>query len=403
MRKTEIIILTFIAFVMFSLGVKAVQFANENADKAACIAKVKALLEGVQKYEETQGYLPPARTQNNHPAWNLRILPYIGHENVHNLLVQSHLYDKDYQGVLSDSGATPIDPYDIGDKNSVGAASTFSGNPKTWYRFTVATSGNPIDAVTKNDGDGIVWTNIHNALAGVTEFRNPSRQPQAVQKKITADKIYSNSFTNLKFDSDLYEQSCMRGIISDFAVAFSNRPLVLNTYKIDNEGNFTDVTKSEGINKSTAFVIGEKYIPNFALANDTPINNMWNGGLHRTHAVINAFNSSLRYINLDVIPDPIPANAPKFDKNGVPLITEKHPIAVTNSEVENELSFLIGNGNIRYPANFQTGEYLWGSNHPNILSVGTLDGSVKSVSKNIDSNIFNRSWIPTPATSIFVD
>jgi hypothetical protein len=403
MRKTEIIVLTFVAFVMFAIGVKGVQFANENADKLACAAKVKALLEGVQKYEETQGYLPPARTQNNHTAWNLRILPYIGHENVHNLLVQAHLYDKDYQGVLSDTGATPIDPYDIGDKNSVGAASTFSGNPKTWYRFTVATSGNPIDAVTKNDGDGIVWANIHNALAGVTEFRNPSRQPQAIQKKITADKIYSNSFTNLKFDSDLYEQSCMRGVVSDFAVAFSNRPLVLNTYKIDQEGNFTDVTKSEGVNKSTAFVIGEKYVPNFALTNDTPISNMWNGGLHRTHATINAFNSSLRYINLDVIPDLILANAPKFDKNGVPLITEKHPIAVTNTEVENELSFLIGNGNIRYSSNFQTGEYLWGSNHPDTLSVGTLDGSVKSVSKNIDSNIFNRSWIPTPATSIFVD
>jgi hypothetical protein len=111
----------------------------------------------------------------------------------------------------------------------------------------------------------------------------------------------------------------------------------------------------------------------------------------------------LRWINLDVIPDPIPVNAPKFDKNGVPLVTEKHPIAVSNSEVENELSFLIGNGNIRYPSNFQTGEYLWGSNHPNTLNVGTLDGSVKSVSKNIDANIFNRSWIPTPATTIFVD
>jgi hypothetical protein len=330
-------------------------------------------------------------------------LPHIGHENVHNLLVQSHLYDKDYQGVLSDTGATPIDPYDIGDKNSVGAASTFSGNPKTWYRFTVATSGNPIDAVTKNDGDGIVWQNIHKALAGVSEYRNPSRQPQAVQKKVTADTIYSNSFTNLKFDSDLYEQSCMRGIVSDFAAAYSNRPLVLNTYKIDKDGNFTDVTKSDGVNKSTAFVIGEKYIPNFALANDTPISNMWNGGLHRTHTTINAFNSSLRYINLDVIPDPIPANAPKFDKNGVPLITEKHPIAVTNTEVENELSFLIGNGNIRYPSNFQTGEYLWGSNHPDTLSVGTLDGAVKSVSKSIDANIFNRGWIPTPAVSIFVD
>jgi hypothetical protein len=387
--------------VLFAIGVKAMQVANEAANITACQNNLRKLVEGIQSYENAVGYLPPARTANNHPTWNLQILPYIGYTNVHSLLVQSHLYDKDYQGVLSDSGAVPVNPYDIGDKNAVGALSTFSGNPKTWYRFTTATSGNPIDAVTKNDGDGVIWENIHKALAGVSEFRNPSRQPSATIKKVTADTIYSNSFTNLKFDSDLYEQSCMRGVVSDFATAYSNRPLVLNTYKIDKDGEFVDVTKSENINKSTAFVVGEKYIPNFALPNDTPISNMWNGGLHRTHATINAFNSSMRFVNLDPIPEN--AVAGTFDKNGVPLVTEKHPIAVTNSEVENELSFLIGDGKIRYPSNFQTGEYLWGSEHPEILSVGTLDGSIKSVSKNIDVNIFNRSWLPTPATTIFVD
>jgi hypothetical protein len=110
----------------------------------------------------------------------------------------------------------------------------------------------------------------------------------------------------------------------------------------------------------------------------------------------------LRYVNLDTIPENV-TNVPKFDKDGVPIVLEKHPIAITNTEVENEKSFLIGNGNIRYPSNFQTGEYLWGSNHPETLNVGTLDGSVKSVSKTVDAGIFNRGWIPTPATTIFID
>jgi hypothetical protein len=401
-RLVDLIAVTIVFVVLSAIGVKAVQTANEAADVMACKANIAKLLQGIQTYENTVGYLPPARTQNNHPGWNLRILPYIGYENVHNILVQSHLYDKDYQGILTDAGATPIDPYNIGDKNAVGAVSTFSGNPKTWYRFTCQTSGNPMDAVTKNDGDGINWQNIHTALAGVSEYRNPGRQPNVTIKKVTADAVYTNTFTNLKFDNDQYEQSCVRGAISDFATAFSKVPTALMNYSIDKDGAFTNVTKSNVLDAGNIYVIAEKHIPAFALIGDTPISNMWNGGLHRTHLTINAFNSSLRYVNLDTIPENT-ANLPAFDKNGVPIVTEKHPIAKTNIEVENELSFLIGNSVIRYPSNFQTGEYLWGSNHPNILNVGILDGSVREVNKDIDTNIFNNSWRQQPKKTVFVD
>jgi hypothetical protein len=384
MKLNELITLTLLFFVMFAISIKAIQSANEAADNTGCIDNMRKLTEGVTSYEQSNGYLPPSRTQNNHPGWNLRILPYIEYSDVHNILVQNHLYDKDYQGTLTDTNATPVDPYDIGDKNSVGAVSTFSGNSKIWYRFTCQTSGNPIDAVTKNDGDGINWTNIHTALATVSEFRNPSRQPSVITKKITADAIYSNSFQNLKFDSDLYEQSCMRGIVSDYATAFSKRSLVLNTYKIDKNGEFTDVTKSELMDKSTTFIIGEKYIPDFALVSDTPISNMWNGGLHRTHATVNALNSSMRYVNLDTQEE------------------EKFPIAVANT-IQSELTLLEGDGKIRYPSFFQTGDFLWGSNHAETFNTATLDGSVKSVSKKIDAGVFNRGWLPSPVTTIFVD
>jgi hypothetical protein len=193
----------------------------------------------------------------------------------------------------------------------------------------------------------------------------------------------------------------MRGAVSDYAVAFSKRDLVLNTYNIDKNGDFLSTKTSININQSTVFVIGEKHIPSFALNGDTPISNMWNGGLHRTHATINAFCSSLRYINLDEVP----ANAVEgaVDKNGVPIVITKHPIAVTNAEVESELSFLTGNGNIRYPSTFSTGEYLWGSDSPETLNIGVLDGSVKAVSKEMDADLFNRSWLPAPPVTVFVD
>jgi hypothetical protein len=400
MRLIELIVVTIVVFVLSALGVKAIQFSEEASTKLSSTNHIKKLVEGIQKYETTMGYLPPARTTNSHPGWNLRILPYMGYENVHSLLVQAHLYDKDYQGVLSDYGAVPVDPYDIGDKNSVGAVSMFSGNPKGWYRFTVATSGNPADAVTKNDGDGINWNSIHNALAGVAEYRNPSRQPQPLIKKVTADTVYSNSFTPLKFDSDVYEQSCMRGVVSDYAAACSNRPLVLNNYTLNVNGDFANAVKSEGWDKSQTFVIGEKYIPSFALIDDTPISNMWNGGLHRTHPTINALNSSLRYVNLE-LPATNGLNPTEVIKTY--FSTEKHPIAVTNGEVKDELSFLVGDGKIRYPSNFQTGEYLWGSNTPDTISIGVLDGSVKAVSKKVNAELFNRGWCPKPVSMVFVD
>jgi type II secretory pathway pseudopilin PulG len=399
----DLIAVTIVIFVLSAVGVKAIQVADEAADRTACTNNIKKLLEGVQNYENAQGYLPPARTQNNHPGWNLRILPYMGYENVHNVLVQNHLYDRDYQGILNDNNAVPVNPYDIGDKNSTGAASTFSGNPKSWYRFTCQTSGNPTDAVTKNDGDGILWTNIHKALSEIPEFRNPGRQPNATIKKITGDVVYSNSFTIMKFDNDQYEQSCMRGAVSDFATAFATFPTALMNYSIGKDGNFLNVTKSNVMDASNIYVLAEKHIPLFALLGDTPISNMWNGGLHRTHATINAFNGSIRYINLETIPKNWTETVSKFNKDGVPLIIKKHPIAVTNNEVENELSFLIGNAVIRYPSNFQTGEYLWGSNNPETLSVGVLDGSVKQINKNIDTTIFNNSWRQQPKKIIFED
>jgi hypothetical protein len=401
MKLTDLIIVIVIGFLLFSLGVKAIQSANEEADRLLCIVNMKKLAAGIREYEDKTGYLPPAKTANNHPAWNLRILPYMGYTAVHELLTRYHLYDRDYQGVLGDTTSVPVNPYDIGDRNSIGAISTFSGNPKTWYRFTCQTSGTVSDAFTQNDGDGIVWSEINRALSQIPEYRNPSRQPVAVVKKVTGDLIYTNSFTNLKFNNDQYEQSCMRGAVSDFATAFAKFPTALMSYAIDKDGAFTDVTRSIVMDTSNIYVLAEKHVPAFALIGDTPIANMWNGGLHRTHAAINAFNGSLRYVNLDPIPTALSAGT--TDKNGVLIVTEKHPIAVTNNEVENELSFLIGNSVIRYPSNFQTGEYLWGSTHPSTLNVGTLDGGVKPVNKDINADIFNNSWRQSPKKQIFVD
>jgi hypothetical protein len=212
----ELIVLCGVFAVLSSLTVKALQSGMEDARKASCATNMAKLATGVIAYEQAKGYLPPLATVNDHPGWNLRILPYIGYESVHAVLEQNRLYDKNYRGVLT-RGATPVNPYDIGDTNIPGSLSTFSGAHRDWYRFTVATSGTLTDAFTRNDGEGITWSDIHTALGTVSEYRCPTRQPELTVKTVTADTVYTNSLNETRFNSNLYEQSCMRGITSDYA------------------------------------------------------------------------------------------------------------------------------------------------------------------------------------------
>ena len=338
--------------------------------------------------------LPPLATVNNHPGWNLHILPYIERTDVYDVLVKNRLFDKDYQGVLARSN-TPINPYDIGDTNAAGAISTFSGPYRDWYRFTCATSGTTTDAFTKNDGDGITWADIHTALSGVTEYRCPTRQPEPRIKKITADKLYVNSLHEMRFNNNLYEQSCMRGSTGDYAAGFRIAPtraalaqasfiraqsVFFSVYTYEEDGEFSDPARyGQIIDRANIWMFGEKFIPQFAVEGDTPIANMWNGGVHRTYTDtdyrIFALNSSIRVVG-----------------------ESKTPIAVIGDEVTAETDDLHGNGIIRFPSHFESGDYLWGSAHPGFVNMAVGDGSVQSVNTDIAPEIFNKKWMAAQGT-----
>jgi hypothetical protein len=380
--------------VMFGIGIPALLSAATEAQNLQCIQNMRTQAQGVIAYDSAKGYLPPLATVNNHPGWNLQILPFIGQQGVYDILATNRLFDKDYTGVLT--AGTPVNPYDIGDTNSAGSMSTFSGALRDWYRFTCATSGNIQDAFTKNDGDGISWQAVHTALAGVSEYRCPSRQPEAVIKKVTADRVYLNALNELKFNSDLYEQSCMRGATGDYAAGLwftavidtvnqvrQPNPLQNDTvvnqaffdiYAAGDEGAFRNtVGYAQLTESSNVWMFGEKYIPQFAITQDTPIANMWNGGLHRTRIALGG-------------------NAPALNASFRSAGVSETPIAVTGEEITSEIDFITGNGTIRYPANFGTGDYLWGSAHPGIVNMALGDGNVQSVDRDINSVIFNKKW-----------
>ena len=188
-RLVDLIVLCCTIIVLSGLTVKAIQTGTEDARRSQCVQHMAKLAEGVKAYDQANGYLPPLATINNHPGWNLQILPFIGYESVHAVLVKNRLYDKDYQGVLL-KGAIPVNPYDISDTNAPGSLSTFSGTKRDWYRFTCSTSGNVADAYTQNDGDGITWSDVHKSLATVSEYRCTTRQPDVTIKKVIAGAFF---------------------------------------------------------------------------------------------------------------------------------------------------------------------------------------------------------------------
>ena len=392
-RFVDLITLCFVTGVLLALTVKAVQSATEDARLTQCVKNMSTLAKGVSNYEQVNGYLPPLATANNHPGWNLRILPYMEYANVHAVLEKNRLYDKDYRGILA-KGNVPVNPYDIADTNSIGAQSTFSGATRDWYRFTCSTSGTVTDAYTKNDGDGITWSDVNTALSTVAEYRCPARQPAVCIKKTTADKWYVNELNPLRFNSDQYEQSCMRGSTGDYAAGFWHEQNRLTTdlargatdgnkvpaltffpiYSFDADGEFGGTVKYADIrNVANTWMFGEKFVPAFAVTGDTPIANMWNGGVHRTHTAsagrILAFNASIRAVG-----------------------DAETPIAVQGNEITAETDALSGNGSIRFPINFDTGNHLWGSTHPGVVNMASGDGSVQSVNTNMKPELFNNKW-----------
>jgi hypothetical protein len=416
-RLIDLIVVTIVFTVLSAIGVKAIQKADDAAGKMTCEANMFKIGKAIQSYENEKMHLPPLGTWNGHPGWNLLILPYMERPAVYAKLAGYHLFDTPYTAVMPDATApaanpTPADPYDLGSTSTAigGTKSIFNAPQKKWSRFSCYTSGNPIDAVTQNDGDGIIWSEVHTALATVSEYRDPVRQPAPLIKQATADKFYKNSLTgDLKFTSNTFEQSCMRGAVSDYVTAFmSENPQGQATYNIfdvkkdkdgkaltsdgnaqqmysplvftqwDKYGRWTNLKHSSvhWVKGATnTLIVSEKYIPQFALTGDTPIANMYNGGLHRVafwNFNSGGINSICRWVAPNV-PNPIAqsANIPELSK---------------------ETDLLTGFDNIRIPATLGDGRYNFGSHHVGVLPGLFGDGSVKDINVTIDPVLFNNMW-----------
>lgn len=231
MRLREVIVLTIVFAALFGIMVKAIQVEKESADVLLCRAKAAKLAHGVVQYEGAKGCLPPMMVIGGHaklPGWNLRILPYIEHEAVHDTLMQNFLYSPALNSLIN-------------------------------------------------------YNAVNEAVASVPEYRCASRQPEPVIKTtnsqlsgVTTD--YATPFIKTNYKARwVTTQSSNWSLESPFMI-----------YELDQKNNTWRVVRRSTDwrdGTSNTLLISEKYIPDWAVTGDTEYANTFNGGLYRSSFV----------------------------------------------------------------------------------------------------------------------
>ena len=334
-RLVDLIVLIFVSMVLFSLGVKAVQTANETADVIACKAKLATLAQGVQAYETAKGYLPPLKVVGEYPGWNLRILPYIGYENVHNVLIENNRYT-----VESYSLTTP-------------------------------------DTRTKAEKDAIIladWQNCNEALLTVTEFRNGTTA--TIKTEIEPENLTDENWGFYGVPTDfatpiIWTDFNRRYVTFTFSLFKLESPFEI--YEINrNQNQYFSVRTSDQWKdgKTNTLIVSEKYIPEWAVAGDNFESNLFNGGLQ-----------SLRSV---------PQMAAQcIDNAETPIVQDgETPIAEDSTEIHTRYWYNMLRRTKPDNNEAWRGNYAWGSNHAGVIVAAMGDGSVRSIAKTTDASVF---------------
>lgn len=332
MNLKETATLTVIFFMLFGLGAKALQQANDTADVMACKVNVKTLAEGVVKYEETQGYLPPLKVIGSTlPGWNVRILPFIGHAAAHEQIVAAELY---------------------------------THNPTI-----------PEDYKTRMDK----WTTVFDTLATVPEYRCLQRHPNATIKTNTYAGPTTDYATPL-----IWTNFRDRNVTLTYSLYTVESPLKI--YELNPKDNtWRSVRKSSdwGAGTSNTLLISEKYIPDWAVTEDSKEANIFNGGLHlhgTGHNIVASNNMTASdrqtYLPQSSAGCYLTATHPIVQDGETPITKETtlHSRMVFTQNEPNSYDF--------------HGNYAWGSAHAEVIVAAMGDGSVRSLNKDMNAYAF---------------
>jgi hypothetical protein len=330
--------LTIMFFTMFAIGIKAVQQANETADVITCKANLAKLAQGVTGYETAKGYLPPFSVVGDRPGWNLRILPYIGRENVHNVLVENNRY-------------------------TIPVYSAMNSDTRTTAERLAA--------------ERVDWDACAEALASVTEFRDPSRQSTAIIK----DEFEPEYLTE--------ENRAFYGVTTDYATPIiwtdfnvRNVTLTWSLFKLESPFEIYEINVKQGQywstrtseqwkdGKTNTLIVSEKYIPEWAISGTNIESRLFNGGLQSLKQVPQMAAQCIDTATTPIVPD------------------SESPFAQDSNELHSR--YWYGMLHRDKPDNKEgwRGNYAWGSNHVGVIVAAMGDGSVRSINKNMNASTF---------------
>ncbi|MDR0336089.1 MAG: DUF1559 domain-containing protein [Planctomycetaceae bacterium] len=314
------------------------QTANETSDVIACKAKLATLSRGVTGYETAKGYLPPLKVIDKYPGWNLRILPYMGYESVHNTLIDNNRYNLDIVSL---------------------------------------TSQDPRTRAEKDAESLIDWLACEDALLTVTEFRDASRQATATIKTEIDSEFrtdWNDRFYGVPTDYAtpmIWSDFDRRYVTLTFSLFKLESPFAI--YEINRKQNQywnvrTSDQWSEG--KSNTLIVSEKYIPSWAIAGDNFESNIWNGGLQALKSVPQMAAQCIDNAETPIVAD------------------EETPFSEDDTVLHNRFWYDMRDWTKPDNDNAWRGNYSWGSHHVGVIVAAMGDGSVRSINKNINAGTF---------------
>jgi len=328
--------------MLIALLLPAVQAAREAARRMSCSNHLKQIGLAVHNYHDSQNALPPLCIFNRRPAIHMFLYPYIEQQSLHDTLVSGGMYDRaTTAAALVDTGTgNRAMDHNYYNRQSPALQSAFSigtylcpsRTPAGFVKGdnTHQHRGMPSDYVTVvGSCDGRNPETDLNFSPNFGRFSVLDRQPAALQRQ----ELQAGPFR-------LTVNTYRPGLADDPGSVYTHWREIMDYTPRDDMSRWQDGTSNQ-------VIFTEKHVPAWAITSTTASAYRWYGGTFPSYSEGYIYNVARLFS----------ARATTFARgpNDPGVIEEDSPDVATS-----------GYGN-----------YMFGSNHPGIVSACLGDGSVR--------------------------